>query len=441
MAHTTHDFVKKGIIMKKRFFALLLSLTLSLSLIPAVSADYYIESPHIEIGSNGVFNYEPENIPPLDKDYTGNGWSWDSKTYTLTLDNVNDPDLSLVIAESTKSVTIVVKGTNTLDSITEYRSTSTRNIISTLTGDGTLNVRSAGVDIVDGPKVNVEGGISMRILKSGSVAMNTVFRNNLEIEGGCLIIDAREELAKYGYKDENMKAHNSAIDVSVDNINDDFLKNCTLTDENGKPVTLKKTPVIFSSGNIVGYDMTAVKEDGTPAEYVKVMTPGYSPFADVKAGEYYTEPVMWAVDNKITNGTSASTFSPDQNCTRAQIITFLWRAAGSPAPGGASTVTDVKAGEYYSDAVAWSAEKGIIEGTVFRPDDPCTRLAAVEFMWKFAGSPASLLKAPFTDVDSDAVSWALFNGVTKGTSDVTFSPDNVCTRGQIVTFLYRGFAN
>ena len=123
MVHTTHDFVKKGIIMKKSFFALLLSLALSLSLIPAVSADYYIESPHIEIGSNGVFNYEPENNPPLDKDYTGNGWSWDSKTYTLTLDNVNDPDLSLVIAESTKAVTIVVKGTNTLESITEYRST------------------------------------------------------------------------------------------------------------------------------------------------------------------------------------------------------------------------------------------------------------------------------------------------------------------------------
>ena len=427
--------------MKKQILATLLSLTLTLSLIPAVSADYYIESPHIEIGSNGTYDYEPENNPPLDKDYTGNGWSWDSKTYTLTLDNVNDPALSLVIAESTKAVTIVVKGTNTLNSITESRITSTRNTISTLTGDGTLNVRAAGVDIVDGPKVNVESAIRMRTLKSGSVAMKTVFRQNLEIEGGCLIIDAREELAKYGYKDENMKVLNSAIDVSVDKINDDFLKDCTLTDENGKPVTLKKTPVIFSSGNIVGYEMTAVKEDGTPAEYVKIMTPGYNPFADVKVGEYYTEPVMWAVDNKITNGTSASTFSPDQSCTRAQIITFLWRAAGSPAPGGASTVTDVKAGEYYSDAVAWSAEKGIIEGTVFRPDDPCTRLAAVEFMWKFAGSPASLLKAPFTDVDSAAVSWALFNGVTKGTSDVTFSPDETCTRGQIVTFLYRGFAN
>lgn len=126
-------------------------------------------------------------------------------------------------------------------------------------------------------------------------------------------------------------------------------------------------------------------------------------------------------------------------CSRAQIITFLWRAAGSPEPEAPSAFTDVKADAYYAQAVAWAAESGMVTGSTFSPDAPCTRLMAVEFMWKQAGSP-SAADANFTDVSSDAVNWAVEAGVTSGTTADMFSPDTTCTRAQIVTFLYRAFA-
>lgn len=161
-------------------------------------------------------------------------------------------------------------------------------------------------------------------------------------------------------------------------------------------------------------------------------------FADVAETAYYRDPVAWAVEKGITNGTSETAFSPNNTCTRAQIITFLWRAAGSPEPAGGCPFTDVPSGAYFEKATAWAAEQGMAAGGKFGPYDPCTREMAVEFMWKQAGSP----KAPaanFTDVSSDAVNWALEKGVTKGTTDTTFAPDTTCTRGQIVTFLWRAF--
>ena len=170
-----------------------------------------------------------------------------------------------------------------------------------------------------------------------------------------------------------------------------------------------------------------------------VSEPG-SPFDDVRSSQYFYQPVKWAVANGITTGTSAATFSPDQTCTRGQIITFLWRAAGSPEPENATPFSDVKEDAYYAKATAWAAEQGMEEGAAFSPDAPCTRLMAVEFMWKYADSPEAP-KATFADVASDAVNWAVKQGVTNGTSATTFSPEQTCTRGQIVTFLYRGFAD
>ena len=162
-------------------------------------------------------------------------------------------------------------------------------------------------------------------------------------------------------------------------------------------------------------------------------------FADVAADAYYAAPVSWAVEQGITNGTSDTTFSPDRTCSRAQIITFLWRAAGASVPETSSAFSDVPEDAYYADAAAWAAEMGMVEGDAFSPDDPCTRMMAVEFMWKYAGSPDAP-EAAFSDVAADAVNWAVETGVTNGTSDDTFSPDGICTRGQIVTFLYRAFA-
>lgn len=162
-------------------------------------------------------------------------------------------------------------------------------------------------------------------------------------------------------------------------------------------------------------------------------------FSDVREGDYYTESVLWAVEEGITTGTGVTTFSPDATCTRAQIITFLWRAAGAPQPKNPVNFTDVPADAYYANAAAWAWENGMADGDRFYPDDPCSRLMAVEFIWNQAGSPQAPL-AGFTDVSSGSVNWAVEAGVTTGTTTTTFSPDSICTRGQIVTFLYRAFA-
>ncbi len=161
-------------------------------------------------------------------------------------------------------------------------------------------------------------------------------------------------------------------------------------------------------------------------------------FSDVSESAWYAKPVAWAVGTGITNGTGDNLFSPEQTCNKAQILTFLYRAAGSPEPKSAAPFADVAADAYYAKAAAWAAEKAIVSGDRFDPEAPCTREMAVEFMWKCAESP-SAAKADFTDVSSSAVDWAVATGVTKGMGDGTFAPDKTCTRAEIVTFLQRGF--
>ena len=172
-----------------------------------------------------------------------------------------------------------------------------------------------------------------------------------------------------------------------------------------------------------------------------------SSFSDVKKSDYYYDAVLWAVAQGVTVGTSKTTFSPDDACTRAQIVTFLWRAAGSPAPTRKSCLfTDVDVDAYYYEALLWALDEGITEGTsatTFSPEAGCTRAQVVTFLYRFAGSPKNPVdRCEFKDVDSvafyyDALLWALENEVTEGTSATTFSPNATCTRAQIVTFLYR----
>ena len=173
--------------------------------------------------------------------------------------------------------------------------------------------------------------------------------------------------------------------------------------------------------------------------------PGTS-FTDVPAGAYYEEAVGWAVEKGITKGTSDSTFTPDGVCTRAQAVTFLWRAAGSPAAKAASLpFADVKAGSYYDDAVRWAVENGVTVGTsatTFSPNATCSRAQIVTFLWRAQKSPAAGSANPFDDVANnayyaDAVQWAVQKDITKGTGATAFSPDANCIRAQIVTFLYR----
>ena len=169
-------------------------------------------------------------------------------------------------------------------------------------------------------------------------------------------------------------------------------------------------------------------------------------FVDVATGSYYEDAVDWAVGNGITQGTDATHFSPDGICTRAQAVTFLWRAAGSPKPETRTMpFTDVPAGSYYYDAVLWAVENDITKGTsdtTFSPNMTCTRAQIVAFLWRSEKSPAAGTANPFADVKStayyaDAVLWAVKENITRGTTNTTFSPDADCTRSQIVTFLWR----
>ena len=180
-----------------------------------------------------------------------------------------------------------------------------------------------------------------------------------------------------------------------------------------------------------------VKANGNPQTGV---------FVDVATGSYYEDAVDWAVENGITKGTDNTHFSPDGICTRAQAATFLWRAAGSPKPETRTMpFTDVPAGSYYYDAVLWAVENGITKGTsntTFSPNMTCTRAQIVAFLWRSEKSPAAGTANPFADVKStayyaDAVLWAVKEDITKGTTNTTFSPDADCTRAQIVTFLWR----
>ena len=172
-----------------------------------------------------------------------------------------------------------------------------------------------------------------------------------------------------------------------------------------------------------------------------------NPFTDVYESDYYYDAVLWAVENGVTNGTSATTFNPNMAVSRAQMVTFLWRAHGSPKATSTNPFTDVSTSDYYYDAVLWAVANGVTNGTsatTFGPDMAVTRAQAVTFQWRAAGSPV-VSGSSFGDVATDAyyansVTWAVANGITNGTSGTTFSPDVVVSRAQAVTFLYRELA-
>ena len=220
------------------------------------------------------------------------------------------------------------------------------------------------------------------------------------------------------------------------------LEGLTVTDKDGK--TLKLTD---KGSGIYTFTMPAGKvtvEAGFRADAAEPV----NPFVDVSGGAYYEDAVLWAVREGITSGTTATTFSPGASCTRAQMVTFLWRAAGSPKASGSNPFRDVSADTYYYDAVLWAVENGITSGIsadAFAPDAMVTRAQTVTFLYRAAGSPAAAPGSSFSDVSSDAyyadaVSWAVEKGITSGTAAAAFSPDADCTRAQIVTFLYRQYS-
>lgn len=258
----------------------------------------------------------------------------------------------------------------------------------------------------------------------------------------------------------------SAYMITVENTKNGEVISNHKTADKGDTVTLTATPDKgYAVRRIIVTDssdqkLTLTEKDGKytftmPSSNVTVKTTFImdkskdevpNPFEDVSANSYYYDAVQWAVKNGTTGGTSATTFSPDAPCTRAQAVTFLWRAAGSPAPSSTEMpFADVPADAYYRNAVLWAVENGITGGTsatTFSPDAPCSRGQIVAFLWRSKQSPMVAAENPFMDVNAadyyhNAVLWAAENGITGGTDANTFSPDAPCTRAQIVTFLYR----
>ena len=228
----------------------------------------------------------------------------------------------------------------------------------------------------------------------------------------------------------------TTVTVTVQPDSGYVLGDLRVTDKDGDDVKLtdqgngKYTFTMPAGGAVVSADFVKETKD--------------NPFTDVSSGAYYYDAVLWAAENGVTDGVTATLFAPDAPCTRAQIVTFLWRAAGSPEPVGTSAFTDVPASAYYAKAVAWAVENGITTGTsetTFSPDAPCTRGQSMTFLYR-ARKGAANASTGFTDVPAGAyyaapVAWAVENGVTNGTGETTFSPDVPCTRAEIVTFLYR----
>ena len=219
------------------------------------------------------------------------------------------------------------------------------------------------------------------------------------------------------------------------------LDNLTVTDISGRNVELTKV-------SSTRYTFKMPTSQVTVKVIFKEEAVWQNPFEDVFATDYYYDAVLWAVKEGITNGTSAATFSPNAPCTRAQMVTFLWRAAGSPEPATmVYPFTDVDTDSYYGKAVLWAVENGITNGTsdtTFSPDTECSRAQMATFLCRMAGGMAKNDINTFTDVKAhayyaEAVQWAVENGITNGTGDNKFSPDATCTRGQMVTFLYRYF--
>ena len=217
------------------------------------------------------------------------------------------------------------------------------------------------------------------------------------------------------------------------------LDDLTVTDKNGNELKLTDK----GNGKYI-FTMPASKVTVSATFAPEKSAADY--FADVPANSYYADAVLWAAKNGITGGIGNGLFGPNQPCTRAQIVTFLWRAAGSPEPKAMSSFSDVSADSYYAKAVAWAVENGITTGTgdgKFSPDATCTRAQSVTFLFRAIGKLVDS-KAEFSDVLTDsyyanAVAWAVENGVTNGIGDGLFGPDNSCTRAQIVTFLFRAY--
>lgn len=336
---------------------------------------------------------------------------------TLTLYTNRDP--------KTATLTATVSPDNATDKTVAWTSADEKvatveNGVVTAVGNGTTTITAQA-----GEKTAI-CTVTVRTYSSSSSRPSYSITTPSKPENGSVTVDP--ERARSG----------SRVTVTVTPDSGYKLGELVVTDRDGKKLELTDK----GNGQYT-FTMPSGKVE-VAAEFVKEVE--VSPFADVATDAYYYDAVKWAVNKGITNGVSETLFGPDQACTRAQIVTFLWRAAGSPEPKSGSSFADVAADAYYAKAVAWAVENGITKGTsetMFHPDETCTRAQGVTFLYRALGKLAAA-QAGFTDVAADsyyadAVNWAAENGVTNGISETLFGPDGSCTRAQIVTFLYRAY--
>ena len=370
-----------------------------------------------------------------------------SNTLTITVTDSREKVTSLTpatknLSASGGSVEFTIKGANLMDGIEIKADDSI-----TATTTGTATEQKAALTFPENTDTaNNKVYTVTNSLDSTKTATVTVSKKSTGGStgggggGGIATYSITVESAKNG--DVTASARTAAKDDTVTlTVTPDkgyTLETITVTDGSGKEVKLteKNGKYTFTMPASKVTVKATFMEDNSMLNF----------FVDVPADAYYYDAVLWAAENGITGGVDDTHFAPNATCTRAQAVTFLWRAVGSPAPKSSENpFTDVKAGSYYYDAVLWAVENGITNGTsatTFSPDATCSRGQIVTFLWRSQKSPASDSVNPFTDVAADAyyntaVLWAAENGITGGTSATTFSPNNDCTRAQIVTFLWR----
>lgn len=354
----------------------------------------------------------------------------------------DDPDSDNQFVDTeTGTITYMVSGTEieagVYDDVVNYLKTLDSGTEVTITYQFTGNANYEGATFADNGSDSATntGRITIKVIdrpSSGGGSVSTYAISLSDTANGD--ITASHKRASRG----------TTVTVTVTPDEGYELNTLTATDASGNQLTLTG-----KDNGIYTFTMPASKVD-LAATFTEIQKAPVNPFTDVKEGEYYYEAVLWAAENGITEGTSDTTFSPNAPCTRAQIVTFLWRAAGSPAPKSSSNpFVDVSADAYYYSAVLWAVENGITNGTsdgsTFSPDAVCSRSEAVTFLHRAKGSPAAATHNTFTDVPSgawyaSAVDWAVEQQITNGTGGNTFSPAADCTRAQIITFLYRTFA-
>ena len=411
---------------------------------PTASSTNYTNTPQITLNTTGKTTIKAIAVK-------GNNKKSDVVTAEFTKRAAGEEvtKVALDVAVDTHNMTTKVGNTEKLTATVQYKKETTSGVtvtwlsdnpdVATVAQDGTITAKSVGkarvtaavvengVTYSDFCDVIVEARPSSSHHSSSST---TYYDVNAAVSGEGGSVAAGTKRASRG----------TTVTVTATAASGYQVAQVSAVDKDGKTVSLTD-----KGDGVYTFVMPASKVDVT-ARFAQVQKPEEKdPYGDVSKDSYYYDAVKWAAETGVTTGVGDGLFAPEWVCTRGQIVTFLWRASGSPAPKATELpFTDVAADAYYAQAVLWAVENGITNGTsetTFGPDQTCTRAHAVAFLYRMSGSPAAA-GSTFSDVAADAyyraaVAWAVEKGITNGTSGTTFSPDDTCTRGQIVTFLYR----